>query len=45
MSQGEIALLFRVFDQNRDALVELSELVRMEELHDELNDNLAHHTS
>jgi magnesium transporter len=45
MSQGEIALLFRVFDQNQDALVELSELVRMEELHDELNDNLAHHTS
>lgn len=45
MSQGEITLLFRVFDQNRDALVELSELVRMEELHDELNDNLAHHTS
>lgn len=45
MSQGEIALLFRVFDQNRNALVELSELVRMEELHDELNDNLAHHTS
>lgn len=45
MSQDEITLLFRVFDSNRDAVLELSELVRMEELQDQLDDHLSHHTT
>lgn len=45
MSPEEISLLFRVFDQNKDAVLELSELVRMEELQDQLQDQLSYHTS
>jgi hypothetical protein len=45
MSADEVALLFRVFDQNRDAVLELSEMVRLEELQDALQDHMEHHTS
>ena len=46
MSNEEVALLFRVFDANKDAVLELSELMKLEELHDTLwEDQLAHHTS
>lgn len=45
MSPEEVALLFRVLDSNKDAVLELSELVRMEELSDHLSEQLAPHTS
>lgn len=45
MSKEEVALLFRVFDANRDAVLELSELMKLEELHDSLgdHDHMGHH--
>lgn len=44
MSKEEIELLFRVFDANRDAVLELSELMKLEELQDTLiQDQMAHH--
>ena len=44
MSKEEIALLFRVFDANRDAVLELSELMKLEELHESLiPDQMDHH--
>jgi hypothetical protein len=36
MSKEEVALLFRVFDANKNAVLELSELMKLEELHDSL---------
>jgi len=45
MSPEEVSLLFRVLDQNRNAVLELSELVRMEDMADHLSEQLAHHTS
>ena len=45
MSGDEVNLLFRVFDQNKNAVLELSELVRLEELQDQLQDQMEHHTS
>ena len=43
MSKEEIALLFRVFDTNKDAVLELSELMKLEELQDKLQDDFDHH--
>jgi Ca2+-binding EF-hand superfamily protein len=49
MSKEEIALLFRVFDANKNAVLELSELMKLEELHDSLGggggggDQMGHH--
>ena len=49
MSKEEVALLFRVFDQNKNAVLELSELMKLEELQEGLaadnEDPIAHHTS
>ena len=46
ISSEEIDLLFRVFDQNKDAIIELSEIMRIEELHGRLQESfLEHHTS
>jgi Ca2+-binding EF-hand superfamily protein len=45
MSKEEVALLFRVFDANKNAVLELSELMKLEELHDSLgdSDHMGHH--
>jgi magnesium transporter len=39
MSKDEVELLYRVFDTNRDGLLELSEMVRIEE---HIDDEFAH---
>jgi hypothetical protein len=39
MSKEETALLFRVFDANRNAVLELSDLIKLEELQDSLRDH------
>lgn len=43
ISTEEIDLLFRVFDQNKNGLLELSELMRVEELHGQLEKSFLDH--